>query len=146
MRRIIGLPLRYGGMGIHEIGELEDDTGKDQQSRQQSIIEQIKTSSKARTIGERNHLIKCSDRDLKTILINASIKGASAWLHQINHSSVTVASKLEFHDAMAVRYDLARKSELKKCSCGEECNVTQALSCKTNGMTIVFFVKKTKTQ
>ncbi|KAI0988391.1 hypothetical protein GJ496_006247 [Pomphorhynchus laevis] len=92
---VIGLPLRYGGMGIREIGELGDiefrnskslsisilegDTGKDQRSRQQSIIERIRTSSKAKTIGERNYLIECSDRDLKTILINTSIKGASVF-------------------------------------------------------------------
>ncbi|KAI0978403.1 hypothetical protein GJ496_010122 [Pomphorhynchus laevis] len=47
------------------ISILEGNTGKDQRSRQQSIIEQIRTSSKARTIGERNHLVECSDRDLK---------------------------------------------------------------------------------
>ncbi|KAI0988061.1 hypothetical protein GJ496_004775 [Pomphorhynchus laevis] len=57
IRIVIGIPLRYGGIGIREIRELadiefrnskslsisilEDDTGTDQRSRRQSKIEQI---------------------------------------------------------------------------------------------------------
>ncbi|KAI0988500.1 hypothetical protein GJ496_008374 [Pomphorhynchus laevis] len=119
--------------GIPEIGVLQEHIN----DRDNNIIEQIRTSNKARTIGERNHLIECPDRDFKIILINANIKGASTWLHSVNHSTVWAMSKLEFHDAMGVRYDLKRKAELKNVHAGEECNVTYALSCKTNVMTII---------
>ncbi|KAI0983013.1 hypothetical protein GJ496_006142 [Pomphorhynchus laevis] len=48
------------------------------------VMDQIRRSSQARTISEQNHLTDSSKRDMKIILINASAKGVSSWLHPID--------------------------------------------------------------
>ncbi|KAI0985118.1 hypothetical protein GJ496_005687 [Pomphorhynchus laevis] len=125
MRRVIGLPLRYGGMGIREIGELGDiefcnskslsililegDTGIDQRSRQQSIIEQIRTSSKVRTIGQHNHLIECSDRDM-TIIRHNIIRDTIA-----NEQRKVISTQMAKAVSMALRLRTVMAQRNEKC-------------------------------
>ena len=157
-RRIFSLPAKYGGMGILnpvEIAETEYAASlnitrilataiKDQSISFEGIDwEQMKraksmsTSTKNNANREKLRVILADEHltpHLERALELANEKGSSLWLTTqpcIDHGFFL--NKIEFKDALCLRYNWQIKGISKHCTCGEENDVDHCLICKKGG-------------
>ena len=157
-RRIFSLPAKYGGMGILnpvEIAETEyaaslnitrilataikdqsisfEGIDWEQMKREKSMSTSTKNNAnreKLRVILADEHLTPHLERALEL----ANEKGSSLWLTTqpcIDHGFFL--NKIEFKDALCLRYNWQIKGISKHCTCGEENDVDHCLICKKGG-------------
>ena len=161
-RRIFSLPAKYGGMGILnpvEIAETEyaaslnitrilataikdqsisfEGINWEQMKREKSMSTSTKNNAnreKLRVILADEHLTPHLERALEL----ANEKGSSLWLTTqpcIDHGFFL--NKIEFKDALCLRYNWQIKGISKHCTCGEENDVDHCLICKKGGMSLL---------
>ena len=157
-RNLFALPVRYGGMGIHnpvEIADLEylsstritapikDNIitqAPDFRNIDQDLIKITKNAVKAtkKTLHEDKlkDILACESipTPLKRSIDLASEKGASVWLvTPPNKEHGFVLNKQEFRDAMSLRYSWPINGVPKICICGKANDIDHALTCKRGG-------------
>jgi hypothetical protein len=159
-RKIIALPVKYGGLGIQMLADLApfefqasttvtrplvDEMHKQNGEVPGDIEVAIKRlldpilESKDKAYQEKLLLLEtsCSNQQ-KRLLVQAQEKGASSWLNVlplIEHGFVM--NKSEFRDAVCIRYGKTIKNLPPKCACGHEYNITHALNCHRGGFVIM---------
>ena len=84
------------------------------------------------------HIEDTSTPEINRDIDQASEKGASTWLNVIpleeNGFSLT---KVEFRDAISIRYNKRLRNLPSKCPCGSNFDITHALNCKRGGYVIM---------
>ena len=155
-RRILALPVRYGGIGLQnptETSELEyetsvattmnltkviynQDTNFDNldTSKTQENIDKMK-QKKEKLLKEEYESIKGQvDDDMVRCLEAAREKGSGSWLIALPIQALGyVLNKQEFRDSLCLRYGWKIPNTPLFCSCGEKNNVDHSLSCKSGG-------------
>ena len=161
-REIFSLPTKYGGMGLVnpvQAAEFEYTASKTvTQTLKQAILdqsvnfnsvnlEQIKTSRRSIS-SEKQRLHKnkqseiLSSEDITPSLTRAlelaSEKGSSIWLvTNPNKDHGFFFNKLEFRDAICLRYGWPIKDVPVTCACGQPNDMDHALTCKRGGYVIM---------
>ena len=161
-REIFSLPTKFGGMGIinplqaaeHEYAaSLEVTQALKQAILDQSVnydsvdLEQIKNKRKSISSAKQN----LNKNRLTGILSNNNItstmsraielaceKGSSIWLStNPNKEHGFYLNKLEFRDALSLRYGWQIKGVPTTCACGQPNDIDHALICKRGGYVIM---------
>ena len=61
-------------------------------------------------------------------------KGASSWLTSLPLQELGFRlNKLQFNDAICMRYDIRPRDVPSRCACGEQYSINHCLSCKNGG-------------
>ena len=155
-RRLLALPVRYGGIGIlnpAETADLEYATSAkittnlkslivnqdrtlqrlDEEGIKQTIAE-TKKEKEARFEEEFEKVKAESDDTLKRNLQLACEKGSGAWLTALPIQSLGyVLNKQEFRDSLCLRYGWKIPNTPMYCSCGKRNGVDHALTCALGG-------------
>ncbi|XP_066922310.1 uncharacterized protein [Clytia hemisphaerica] len=151
-RRLLALPVRYGGLGIpilSEIAEHESENSrKVSKELTENIIAQRKefrgndnkgkyTIMKEKEVRHKNSLSEIRNElstEEKKANDLAQVKGASNWLTakplKSEHFDLT---KREFFDSIAIRYRWQLKHLPSICACGKRFSIEHALSCPKGG-------------
>ena len=157
-RRILGLPLRYGGMGILNPVETADReyeaSVKITESLAELIFQQntdirqldeesvqvnrkfLKQSKEQRLQEECKEIAKSlSDKRTKALEMSCE-SGSSAWLSALPLEHLGyILNKTQFRDAVCLRYEWAIDNVPSFCVCGEKNDVNHMLICKRGGYT-----------
>ncbi len=155
-RRILALPVRLGGLGIHDptkTAAFEYSASrkiteglKELIVRQNTSIEildntQVKKTKQELKIAKENQY----KEELNYLIANISPlkqrclelsreKSASSWLTALplRHLGYTF-NKQQFRDAICLRYNFGIQGIPKYCACGTKNDITHALTCKKGG-------------
>ena len=154
MRDVVSLPVRDGGLGIRKVGENSDVSYATSskltlpltkqifdQSDNLPDADEVKTAKSKATqyLKEAEKvridtIVEAQTETMKRTLDHLSEPGASSWLGALPLRSQGLnLTKGEFHDALAIRYDLPVKNLPSKCPCGQTFSVTHALNCHLGG-------------
>ena len=158
-RRILALPVRYGGMGIADPTNASQEYSasvKITQSLSNIIInqetdfsnyskDQVKKSiaevkaEKEKRLKEELDLIKgVVDAKMQRILDLAQEKGSGAWLTALPIEALGYTlNKQEFRDSVCLRYGWGIPNTPSFCQCGEENSIDHILNCKSGGYIIM---------
>ena len=156
-RKIVSLPVRYGGLGIpnpvetcereyaasltvtedlsdHIYNQVQDLSSFDFQ-KQQSTIKDLKKNKELSLNNEYKDLVASIDNEsLKRALILSSEKGSGSWLTVLPLKDLGFClNKQEFHDALCLRYGWNIPKMPSFCGCGQKNNVDHTLVCKKGG-------------
>ena len=98
-------------------------------------IKKVVTTSKAESQKQKINLIDQSmSAEVLRSIIHAREQGASSWLNALPlEKHGFVLNKLEFRDAIALRYNKHLSGLPSLCVCGTSFNVTHAMNCKRGG-------------
>ena len=155
-RRILGLPIRLGGMGItdptktaeHEfyasnmitrsltriIYNQEGDLSNYQKSEVDNQIKMIKAEKEDRLQEELNSILNILDHKSKRILELARERGAGSWLTALPIQALGYTlNKQEFKDSVCLRYGWQIPNTPSFCQCGKQNDIDHAFSCKRGG-------------
>ena len=156
-RRILALPVRFGGMGIRDPTKASqefDASSKITQSLTQIIInqerdfshydpeevkrcvEEVKRVKEERLSQELRSIRDSDDTDGRfgRILDQVQEKGSGAWLSALPIQSLGYSlNKQEFRDGVCLRYGWKIAKSPSYCQCGKENDIDHALNCKSGG-------------
>ena len=157
-RRLISLPLRYGGLGIQNPQETADREYYNSTKITEKLTEHIynqaldltdldqehaKTAKSAMRLAKEN-MFKLQANEIYNNLNEserrafeaAREKGASAWLAALPLKSIGYAlNKQEFRDSLCLRYGWKINGTPNFCACGSKNSVDHSLTCKLGGYT-----------
>jgi hypothetical protein len=159
-RRLFALPLRYGGLGIQDPTETsdreykasteitEDLTNLILQQNQDvtqldkaKMVEHKKTTKLAREglyKAELDDIMKDESDSFKRVLETATERGSYLWLSVLPLKDLGfILNKVEFLDAIALRYNWSIKGTPKQCECGVKNDLDHLLICKKGGYIIM---------
>ena len=159
-RRILALPVRFGGLGILNpviTAKYEFDTSMKITSGLKNLIynqenslanldnERIRDTinktkqDKEKRLMQEFELIKSEvSNDLKLNLDLAREKGSGAWLTALPIQALGYAlNKQEFRDGLCLRYGWKIPKTPVHCSCGETNDVNHTLTCTLGGYVIM---------
>ena len=157
-RRIIALPLRFGGLGIQnpiETADREYQSSLDVTEQLTNLIctqaQTLVDFDRKEVRGKKNQLkikkeqlfrieiddiSKEMDDSMKKYFLAAQEKGASAWLSVLPIKSIGYSlNKEEFVDAINLRYGWKVNGTPSNCACGAKNSIDHALSCNLGGYT-----------
>ena len=159
-RDLFALPLRFGGLGIqnptksadrefeasvaitNDLTNLILQQNQDISQLNSARVKEIKKGM--RQIRERQYqeeldrILNEGGNCLKKVIDAATEKGSYLWLSALPIKSLGyVLNKIEFHDAVALRYNWGIKGIPKKCSCGSTNDLDHLLTCKKGGFVIM---------
>ncbi|MCP4460372.1 MAG: hypothetical protein GY816_20470, partial [Cytophagales bacterium] len=155
-RKLMALPVRYGGLGIQnptKTAQLEHNSSKriteglvslicQQNSdlsnldfeRIKKIKADLKTEKENRFKEEYKSFVSCLDAQGKRSIEAAKEKGASSWLTALPLKRLGyVLNKQEFRDALALRYSWQIQNIPKYCGCGALNDITHKKKKKKGG-------------
>ncbi len=158
LRSVFALPARYGGLSVFNPVTIADSEYEYSQKIiaplkklilaqeikfEQSLNTEVKrlkssvTLSKSmRFISEQITLMK--EDSIRTILNHQSEKGASLWLTTLPIENLGfVMNKVEFYDALCLRYNLHVSNMPLFCTCGKKNSVDHALCCMKGGFSVL---------
>ena len=96
--------------------------------------QELLTSKTLRNIQDQIDVDSTLPNDTLKFVIQARDKGASSWLHAVPIGRQGLAlNKMEFRDALRLRYNLRLENLPSDCVCGEKFGFYHALSCKRGG-------------
>ena len=96
--------------------------------------QELLTSKTLRNIQDKIDVDSTLPNDTLKFVIQARDKGASSWLHAVPVGRQGLAlNKMEFRDALRLRYNLRLENLPSECVCGEKFGVYHALSWKRGG-------------
>ncbi|MCP3679780.1 MAG: hypothetical protein GY782_05735 [Gammaproteobacteria bacterium] len=158
-REMIGMPVRYGGLGIAnpmKTAEREYNTSRKVTANLTNLIKQqdmsldsydrnsvraciVKLKEEKEDILKQRlaviseQLIKVNKRSAKALQL-AQEKGCGAWLTALPLQSMGyVLNKQEFRDSIRLRYGWGIADIPSYCVCGEKNDIDHTLICKTGG-------------
>ncbi len=158
LRNVFSLPARMGSLGITNICETADLEYKHSIMATRNLANAIYQQSNTYSLNEDDHKetvvnIRTSREDFfkqrKEELVSGlsdsirrqlellSEKGASCWLTSLPLKEYGfLLNKQEFHDALAIRYNLILNTldRHKQCICGQPNTVDHCLICKLGAM------------
>ena len=152
-RDLLSLPVKLGGLGIHDItvtSNIEFETSTNAtQNITQKIIHQ--NDIKNHSIAKKEFQSKAMyfnelHQQLKTITNPQQVKangiacsdGASIWLSTLPLKKEKFSlTKREFYDAINLRYGWQFKNLPNNCVCGKSFSVDHSMSCKVGGLIIL---------
>ena len=159
-RIMLGLPYRFGGLGIQNPVETADHEYKTSvavtKNLTQLIIAQDMDVNKVNAV--QSHETKIKRRAEKELRVKrqadelkermnvsqrryfegAQEKGASSWLSSLPIKKLGyVLNKQEFRDAVCLRYGWEVKGIPKICACGKQNSTDHSLVCKLGGFVIM---------
>ena len=161
IRRIISLPAKMGGLGINNIAltsDLEYDnsvaathaladaiynqntTYAADNEKQVKILASIKRKREEHFKKLKAVILEDSTASTVRQLELLSEKGASSWLTSLPLKEYGfLLNKQEFHDAIALRYNLtlSNLNSPKECVCGATNSINHCLICKRGGYVIL---------
>ena len=155
MRAIFSLPARNGGLSIFvptvecsveyeyslkmtaQLKEAifnQDEIFDYDEEKQNDTKREVQALKTAR-FSEKLAVIKSNCTSAMARLIDlASEKGASGWLTSLPLAMYGFhLNKLQFQDALCMRYDLALSNAPRKCVCGSDYSINHCLTCKNGG-------------
>ena len=155
-RRILALPVRYGGIGLQnpvETADLEYETSVTttaehtkviynqettfdnlDDTKVQKSIEKMKQKKENNLKRELESIKSEVDEGMKRCLVCAQEKGSGSWLVALPIESLGyVLNKQEFRDSLCLRYGWKIPKTPLYCSCGQKNSVDHSLSCKSGG-------------
>ena len=155
-RKIFALPVRLGGMGIQNpmetadrefrnstlvtrnlarmIRNQESDLANYDAAKMKEIITQLKTEKEENMITQLEEIKTLLNESDQRTLELAGEKGAGAWLTLLPlESTGYVLNKVEFRDAICLRYDKKIPGTPSYCACGEKNSTNHTLNCKLGG-------------
>ena len=154
-RRILAMPVRYGGMGINNptnasqqytasiritenltqiIYNQEKDFSNYNSEEVKKSINEVKAEREADYKEEYEQICDVIDEKMQRILALAQEKGSGTWLTAIPIQSLGYTlNKQEFRDSVCLRYGWNIPNTPSFCQCGSENNIDHALSCKKGG-------------
>ena len=155
-RRIIALPVRFGGIGILnpvETSDIEYETSvkitsnlknmivnqeKDlenyDENRVNNIINKSKQDKGKRLTQEFETIKTLVDDGMKRNLDLAREKGSGSWLTALPVQALGyVLNKQEFRDSLCLRYGWRVPQTSQFCNCGKRNDVNHALTCTKGG-------------
>ena len=155
-RKIYALPVRLGGMGIQNPTETaerefrnssivtrnlttmiinqESDLSRYDASRMKEIVARLKTEKEENMLAELEEVkTLLNESDIRTLEL-AGEKGAGAWLTLLPlESTGYVLNKVEFRDAICLRYDKKIPGTPPYCACGKKNSTNHTLNCMLGG-------------
>eukprot|EP00794_Sanderia_malayensis_P001738 gene1738-1935_t len=155
-RRILALPVRFGGLGIHDPTKTAafeyNASRKITEGLKELIVSQntsIETMDHTKVKKTKQELKIAKENqykeELKYLIANISPlkqrcleasreKSASSWLTvlPLRHLGYTF-NKQQFRDAICLRYNFDIQGIPKYCACGIKNDITHALTCKKGG-------------
>ena len=155
-RKLISLPVRYGGMGIQNpmltaeieyrnsciitnnlttmiINQEKDLTNYDA-AQVDTEIKNLKDEKEEQLLMQLEEVKSLVDHKLKRTIELICEKGAGAWLTALPLQSFGyVLNKQEFRDAVCLRYDWKIPNTPFHCRCGEKNSVDHTLNCRLGG-------------
>ena len=155
MRKVLRLPPRLGGMGFQNPSEESDCEYEnsrlatnelsnaifEQQTSlhidsctQEAALKEVK-ACKERRLNEMQEEMKAVVSDhLQKVIQLLCEKGASSWLTSLPLQELGFRlNKLQFNDAICMRYDIRPRDVPSRCACGEQYSINHCLSCKNGG-------------
>ena len=159
-RRILALPVRFGGLGILnpvDTADIEFETSikitailKQMIYNQETTLENLdeervkriinKTKQdKGKRLTQEFEIVKSLvDNKMKLNLDLAREKGAGSWLTALPIQALGyVLNKQEFRDSLCLRYGWRIPKTAQYCSCGKLNDVDHALTCPRGGFVIM---------
>ena len=159
-RRILALPVRFGGLGIlnpMETADIEFETSvkitaslKDIILNQETTLDRYSDEDvqaqinetkrdKEKRLTEEYDLIKTLVKDdMKRNLEMAREKGAGAWLTALPIQALGyVLNRQEFRDSLCIRYGWKIPKTPLHCACGNKNTIDHALTCTKGGYVIM---------
>ena len=159
-RKILALPVRFGGIGILNpvetadreyatsvevtsnlksiIFNQEETLANLDEERTKSIINQAKQDKDKRLTQELETLKNAVDDNLKRNLDLAQEKGSGSWLTALPIQTLGyVLNKEEFQDSLCLRYGWRIPKTPMYCSCGKKNDVNHAMICTVGGYVIM---------
>ena len=157
LRDIFALPARMGGLGISNICETADLEHKHSlmatkklvdaiyhqnnlyspdDDHRKEVADKIRASRDEFYKATKEKLLSKNTASVCRQLELLSEKGASCWLTSLPLKEYGfLLNKQEFHDALALRYNLVLSSldRHKQCICGQPNNIDHCLTCKLGG-------------
>jgi len=155
-RKIMSLPVRYGGLGVsnpeetcareysssknitEELARLlynqEQDLSVFNRQEQEAIIKGLKSAKEEHLATKFNEVLQLCDDGLKRNMILNKEKGASTWLTVLplkDHSFSL--NKQEFRDSLCIRYGWNIPGMPHFCGCGLKNSIDHTLICKKGG-------------
>ena len=151
-RRVMALPVRYGGLGLPILSRLTTE----EYNISMSVTRQLVLDMEGIPVEERQEvsstntnrveqwqteyqaIVDQCDERLVRILQQAKEKCSSSWLSALPLKRYGfVLNKGEFRDSLRIRYgkDLARLPE--SCACGSKMTINHALNCPRGGYVII---------
>ena len=154
-RRILALPVRFGGLGIADptkasfeyiasttitanltkiIFNQEEDFKNYNNDQVNKNIAEIKSLKESRLKEEFEEIYKLVDNKMKRVLNLCQEKGSGEWLSTLPIQSLGYTlNKQEFRDSVCLRYGWNIPNTSSYCQCKAENNVDHALNCKLGG-------------
>ena len=159
-RRILALPVRFGGIGLLNPVETSDiefetsvkitsslkrmivnqDTSLENydENRVRNIITKTKQDKGMRYTQEFERIKATVDGNMKRNLELAKEKGSGSWLTALPIQNLGyVLNKQEFRDSLCLRYGWQIPQTPQFCNCGKRNDVNHALTCTTGGFVIM---------
>ena len=159
-RKILALPVRYGGIGltnpIHSaekeytasititenltniICNQEEDLTNYDKVQVENNIKQAKIRKEQILHEELNQILDGVDEKTKRTLKLAQEKGAGSWLTALPIKSLGYTlNKQEFRDSVCLRYNWKVPNTSSYCQCGAKNDINHALTCKKGGYVIM---------
>ena len=159
-RRILALPVRFGGIGVLnpvKTSDIEYETSLKvtanlktliynqevnlenlNENRVKEIVNKCKQEKGKRYTQEFEEIKTLVDNNMKRNLELAREKGAGSWLTALPIQSLGyVLNKVEFRDSLCLRYGWRIPQTPQFCSCGERNDVNHALICTKGGYVIM---------
>ena len=161
IRNILALPARMGGIGITDptsTAELEYENSvkatrelanaifnqreqfADNDEIQRQIMNNIKKSRDTFFQTKRTEIMNSLTPAMNRHIDLISEKGASSWLTSLPLEDYGfVLNRQEFHDALAIRYNLTLSTLNRSglCVCGQPNTINHSLTCKLGGYIIL---------
>ena len=151
-RRVLSLPVRNGGLAVNQpadysrnysdsqnlsapLGDASSDLIILEQDRMKKQMhkERLKTATQ-----KQKQIIGATNPDLSYALKLAREKGASSWLNALPIEKHGLwLTKLEFRDALCIRYGWDFKNVPSICACGSPFVLSHALHCPKGGYPII---------
>ena len=154
-RRILALPVRYGGLGIanptnssmeysastaitHNLTQIiynqESDFSNYDNEGVKRTIKEMKAQKEEKIKQELEAIRGLVDDKMKRTLDLAQEKGSGAWLTALPVQSYGYTlNKQEFRDSVCLRYGWNIPNTPSFCQCKKENNIDHALNCKLGG-------------
>ena len=159
-RRIIALPVRFGGMGITNpvssaegenmaskritnsltniIYNQEQDFNNYNEEDVDKLIKDVKVEKDELFQYEYTDLVSNVDAKMKRSLELAREKGAGLWLNALPIQSLGYTlNKQEFRDSICLRYGWKIANTPNYCQCGSKNDIDHILCCKNGGYVIM---------
>ena len=157
-KRLLELPVRYGGLGIKNPRTCADEEYKNslyvteelteliyhQNRSSYANLKHIETKKKIIRDYKEVHLkkefsdiseSKKTSNHLKRLMLLAREKGAGGWLTALPIQSLGYAlNKEDFRGSLCIRYGWRVRNMPSHCACGSENSINHSLVCKTGGL------------